>query len=164
MLRHEGKLTALRPMASRRSPATWRRAFAHQRRTDRDGLSGLEGDERKNSPRSARATTARRSRPRSRRSSKTSPFNRCAGGSNGPARANWHSRAGCSRNVRLNRLLAESLPLDEVFVFPAMGDDGLPVGAGLSLLHARDGTETWLRHRHRPRQCLPRAELRRPHR
>ena len=56
---------------------------------------------------------------------------------------------GLFANVRLNRLLAESLPLDEVFIFPAMGDDGLSVGAALALLHARDGTETWLRHRHR---------------
>ena len=56
---------------------------------------------------------------------------------------------GLFANVRLNRLLAETLPVDEVFVFPAMGDDGLPVGAGLSFLHKRDGTETWLRHRHR---------------
>jgi carbamoyltransferase len=70
----------------------------------------------------------------------------------------WLARTGAKKlalagglfaNVRLNRLLAETLPLDEVFVFPAMGDDGLPVGAGLSFLHARDGTETWLRHRHR---------------
>jgi carbamoyltransferase len=30
---------------------------------------------------------------------------------------------GLFANVRLN--LAESLPVDEVFVFPAMGDDGL---------------------------------------
>jgi carbamoyltransferase len=56
---------------------------------------------------------------------------------------------GLFANVRLNRLLAESLPIDEVFVFPAMGDDGLPVGAALSLLYARDGTGTWLRHRRR---------------
>jgi len=56
---------------------------------------------------------------------------------------------GLFANVRLNRLLAESLPLDEIFIFPAMGDDGLPVGAGLAFLHARDGTEIWLRHRHR---------------
>jgi carbamoyltransferase len=56
---------------------------------------------------------------------------------------------GLFANVRLNRLLAESLPLSEVFVFPAMGDDGLPVGAGLSFLHRRDGAETWLRHRRR---------------
>jgi len=56
---------------------------------------------------------------------------------------------GLFANVRLNRLLAETLPLDEVFVFPAMGDDGLPVGAGLAFLQARDGTQTWLAHRHR---------------
>ena len=56
---------------------------------------------------------------------------------------------GLFANVRLNRLLAESLPLDEVFVFPAMGDDGLSVGAALTFLHERDGTETWLQHRHR---------------
>jgi carbamoyltransferase len=56
---------------------------------------------------------------------------------------------GLFANVRLNRLLAETLPLDEVFVFPAMGDEGLSVGAGLAFLHQRDGTDTWLRHRHR---------------
>ena len=56
---------------------------------------------------------------------------------------------GLFANVRLNRLLAETLPVDEVFVFPAMGDDGLPVGAGLAFLQKRDGIETWLRHRHR---------------
>src|SRR5262249_47080018 len=31
-------------------------------------------------------------------------------------------RGGLFSNVRLNRLLAESLPLDEIFIFPAMGD------------------------------------------
>jgi carbamoyltransferase len=70
----------------------------------------------------------------------------------------WLDRTGARRlalagglfaNVRLNRLLAETLPLDEVFVFPAMGDEGLSVGAALTFLHERDGTETWLRHRHR---------------
>jgi len=70
----------------------------------------------------------------------------------------WLQRTGARRlalagglfaNVRLNRLLAETLPLDEVFIFPAMGDEGLSVGAALTFLHARDGTETWLRHRHR---------------
>src|SRR5262245_37604402 len=39
---------------------------------------------------------------------------------------------GLFANVRLNRLLAETLPLDEVFVFPAMGDEGLSVGAALT--------------------------------
>ncbi len=56
---------------------------------------------------------------------------------------------GLFANVRLNRLLAESLPLDEVFVFPAMGDDGLCVGAGLSFLLARDGLGVWLGKRYR---------------
>ena len=56
---------------------------------------------------------------------------------------------GLFANVRLNRLLAESCPLDEVFVFPAMGDDGLCVGAGLSFLLARDGLPAWLARRYR---------------
>ena len=56
---------------------------------------------------------------------------------------------GLFANVRLNRLLAESCPLDEVFVFPAMGDDGLCVGAGLSFMLARDGLPAWLARRYR---------------
>jgi carbamoyltransferase len=70
----------------------------------------------------------------------------------------WIERTGARRlglagglfaNVRLNRLLAESLPIDEIFIFPAMGDDGVAAGMALSYLHARDGTQTWLQHRHR---------------
>ncbi len=56
---------------------------------------------------------------------------------------------GVFANVRLNRLLAESLGLDEVFVFPAMGDDGLGVGGALSYLLERDGLATWLARRRR---------------
>ena len=56
---------------------------------------------------------------------------------------------GLFANVRLNRLLAESCALDEVFIFPAMGDDGLCVGAGLSYLLARDGLPAWLAARYR---------------
>jgi carbamoyltransferase len=56
---------------------------------------------------------------------------------------------GLFANVRLNRLLAESLPVDEVFIFPAMGDDGLAVGAALCYLLGRDGLATWLSRRHR---------------
>ena len=56
---------------------------------------------------------------------------------------------GLFANVRLNRLLAESCPLDEIFVFPAMGDDGLCVGAGLAFLLARDGLPVWLARRYR---------------
>ncbi len=54
---------------------------------------------------------------------------------------------GIFANVRLNRVLAQHLPIDRFFVFPAMGDDGLPVGAGLSYLLKRDGLSRWLRHR-----------------
>jgi carbamoyltransferase len=54
---------------------------------------------------------------------------------------------GLFSNVRLNRLLAESLPLDEIFVFPAMGDEGLAVGSALCFLRERDGLDKWLRNR-----------------
>jgi carbamoyltransferase len=56
---------------------------------------------------------------------------------------------GVFANVRLNRLLAENTGVEEVFVFPAMGDDGLAVGAGLDALRQRDGLETWLTERYR---------------
>lgn len=56
---------------------------------------------------------------------------------------------GLFANVRLNHLLAESCSLDELFVFPAMGDDGLCVGAALSFLLARDGLPVWLTNRYR---------------
>jgi carbamoyltransferase len=70
----------------------------------------------------------------------------------------WIDRTGTRRlaiagglfaNVRINRRLAEELPLDEIFVFPAMGDDGLAVGAGLSFLLERDGLPGWLAQRRR---------------
>ena len=51
---------------------------------------------------------------------------------------------GVFANVRLNRLLAEKLGLDEVFIFPAMGDEGLPVGGALIYLMERDGVKSWL--------------------
>jgi len=63
------------------------------------------------------------------------------------ARKNSHaaSRAfGRRFNVKLNRLLAEMLDLDELFVFPAMGGDGLPVGGALAWLLQRDGLARWL--------------------
>jgi carbamoyltransferase len=64
-----------------------------------------------------------------------------------------HRRLGLSggvfANVRLNRTLAESAGIDEVFVVPPMGDDGLPLGAGLGFLMERDGIGTWLERRHR---------------
>jgi carbamoyltransferase len=54
---------------------------------------------------------------------------------------------GVFANVRLNRLLAEQLGLDEIFIFPAMGDEGLPVGSALIYLMERDGLKTWLNRR-----------------
>ncbi len=51
---------------------------------------------------------------------------------------------GVFANVRLNRLLVERLGLDEIFIFPAMGDEGLPVGSALIYLLERDGFKAWL--------------------
>ncbi len=56
---------------------------------------------------------------------------------------------GIFANVRLNRLLAERLNIDEIFVFPPMGDEGLPVGGALSYLLKRDGSRRWLTQRRR---------------
>lgn len=56
---------------------------------------------------------------------------------------------GVFANVRLNRLLAESLPVDEVFVVPPMGDDGLVIGGTLQFLLNRDGASAWLNQRYR---------------
>jgi carbamoyltransferase len=56
---------------------------------------------------------------------------------------------GIFANVRLNRLLAEELSVDEVFVYPAMSDQGLACGGALDALLARDGLDTWLNNRWR---------------
>jgi carbamoyltransferase len=56
---------------------------------------------------------------------------------------------GVFANVRLNRLLAEQLDLDEIFVFPPMGDEGLPIGGSLVYLLQRDGIAHWLKQRRR---------------
>ena len=56
---------------------------------------------------------------------------------------------GVFANVRLNRLLAETLPIDEVFVVPPMGDDGLVIGGVLQFLLDRDGLDHWLKQRRR---------------
>lgn len=65
---------------------------------------------------------------------------------NNPARHLGLS-GGVFANVKLNRLLAETLDLDEIFIFPAMGDDGLPVGGALAWLLQRDGLAHWLKQR-----------------
>lgn len=56
---------------------------------------------------------------------------------------------GVFANVKLNRLLAEHTAAEEVFIFPAMGDEGLAVGGALQFLLKRDGLERWLSERHR---------------
>ncbi len=56
---------------------------------------------------------------------------------------------GVFANVRLNRVLAESLPIDEIFIFPAMGDEGMPAGGALCYLLQRDGLPHWLAQRRR---------------
>jgi carbamoyltransferase len=56
---------------------------------------------------------------------------------------------GVFANVRLNRLLAETMPLDELFIVPPMGDEGLVIGGALQFLLERDGLAHWLRQRRR---------------
>src|SRR4029077_12338044 len=64
-----------------------------------------------------------------------------------------HRRLGLSggvfANVRLNQRLAEEMPVDEVFVYPAMRDQGLACGGVLDYLLRRDGIESWLTQRYR---------------
>ena len=56
---------------------------------------------------------------------------------------------GVFANVKLNQRLAEELPVDEVFIYPAMSDQGLAAGGVLQHLLERDGLETWLSRRYR---------------
>lgn len=51
-------------------------------------------------------------------------------------------------NVTLNRLIAELPEVEEVFVFPAMTDEGIAVGGVLEFLLRRDGIGDWLGQRH----------------
>ncbi|MGD9537743.1 MAG: carbamoyltransferase C-terminal domain-containing protein [Alphaproteobacteria bacterium] len=54
---------------------------------------------------------------------------------------------GVFANVRLNQRLAEETGVDDVFVYPAMGDQGLPAGGVLQFLLERDGLAAWLARR-----------------
>jgi carbamoyltransferase len=56
---------------------------------------------------------------------------------------------GVFSNVRLNRAVLETTAAQNVFIFPGMGDEGLPVGACLIYLHERDGAESWASKRYR---------------
>ena len=55
---------------------------------------------------------------------------------------------GVFANVRLNQRLAEETGVDEVFVYPAMSDQGLPSGGVLQFLMERDGLNAWLARRY----------------
>jgi len=147
--RHEGKLTGLSARGEPRLAPTLAQHF----RVGRDGL--VEADFK--DWRALRATMMETFQGHDRETIAASIQKVMEDVMLGSIR-HWVGRSGARRlglagglfaNVRLNRLLAESLPLDEIFIFPAMGDDGVAAGMALSFLHARDGTETWLRHRHR---------------
>ncbi|MCB9988120.1 MAG: hypothetical protein H6868_02160 [Rhodospirillales bacterium] len=56
---------------------------------------------------------------------------------------------GVFANVRLNRLLCEQTGIKEIFIFPGMGDEGIPVGGVHQYLIERDGLETWQKKRRR---------------
>lgn len=55
---------------------------------------------------------------------------------------------GIFANVKLNRAVLEDTAAEKFFVFPAMGDEGLPVGACLLFLYERDGAAVWQSRRH----------------
>ncbi|MEQ8696159.1 MAG: carbamoyltransferase C-terminal domain-containing protein [Bauldia litoralis] len=54
---------------------------------------------------------------------------------------------GVFANVRLNQRLADELPVDDIFVYPPMSDQGLAGGGVLRFLLDRDGMDTWLGNR-----------------
>lgn len=56
---------------------------------------------------------------------------------------------GVFANVRLNALLKEKLALEEIFICPAMGDEGMVVGGPLHYLLKRDGFAHWMKQRYR---------------
>ena len=56
---------------------------------------------------------------------------------------------GVFANVSLNRRIAELPEVDEVFIFPGMGDEGIAVGGLYQFLLKRDGLEHWLAQRKR---------------
>ena len=61
------------------------------------------------------------------------------------------SAAACEKSRTtsgaVGRFLAEAFDVEEVYIFPAMGDDGLPVGGALAWLMQRDGPAYWLEQR-----------------
>lgn len=56
---------------------------------------------------------------------------------------------GVFANVKLTQRIAERFDLDEIFVYPAMSDQGEADGGVLEYLLHRDGLDAWLKHRER---------------
>jgi carbamoyltransferase len=56
---------------------------------------------------------------------------------------------GLFANVRLNQRIAEECDVEELFVYPAMSDQGEAAGGALQFLLERDGVATWLANRKR---------------
>lgn len=54
---------------------------------------------------------------------------------------------GVFANVKLTQRIAERFDLDEIFVYPAMSDQGEADGGVLEFLLERDGLDAWLGHR-----------------
>jgi carbamoyltransferase len=149
MFRHEGKLTGL----SARGEPELADAFARHFRLGDDGLIASDFVSWKALERTVLAICRGHSRETIAASIQKVAEDLIRG-----AVGWWLQRTGARRlglagglfaNVRLNRLLAETLPVDEIFIYPAMGDDGLAVGAALSFLKERDGLATWLNQRRR---------------
>jgi carbamoyltransferase len=149
MFRHEGKLTGL----SAHGEPKLAEAFGRHFRLGKDGLVAADFKDWHALERAVRDICRGHDRETIAASIQQVTEELIAG-----SVRHWLARTGRRRlglagglfaNVRLNRLLAETLPLDEIFVYPAMGDDGLSVGAPLCFLLDRDGLPTWLEHRKR---------------
>jgi carbamoyltransferase len=56
---------------------------------------------------------------------------------------------GVFANVKLNRFILENLNIDEIFIFPGMGDEGLIVGGAHDFLIKKYGVEHWANSRKR---------------
>jgi len=50
---------------------------------------------------------------------------------------------GVFANVRLNKYISDNLDINEIFIFPGMGDEGLALGGLLTYLKDRDGEAAW---------------------
>ena len=149
MWRHEGKLTGL----SARGEPRLRDAFARHFRLGEDGLIASDFTTWKAMLNATFSICDGQSRETIAASIQQLVEDLMSG-----AVGHWLARTNARRlavagglfaNVRLNRLLAETLPLDEIFIYPAMGDDGLSVGAALCYLRDRDGLPAWLAQRRR---------------